>query len=280
MARQYRYRKHLRWGQYVLPVFFGLGMVAPWVALVILLRIGSPEADEGFVFAPIMSFACLLIGGVCWWIYYRLAGVAITLEDDALVYRYRGGVKRLPYDHLEPLRFPSVRYVGGWVALRSGENTIRLTVVVEGIGALLQELKTALDSRGLSDRYDKDRFYGFLKTAEYCDQSWERVYGIFWRYIFATLGGAALGAAVGLIASMRPLAIIAWATVSALWPTGIFAVTEFHFGRRVAKLSEEASFTCPPRDLEWERTIYRKAIAWGLGSYLFFTGLALALAKY
>ena len=158
MARIYRYRKHLRWGQYVVPIFFGLAAVAPWVALAILLRIGSPDAVAGFVVAPVLSFIFVVAAGPGWWMYYRLAGVAITLEDDAVVYRYRGGVKQLFYDQMEPRwAFPRcVTPVAGWPFAR-GDDTIRLTVVVEGIGALLQELKAALDARGLSDCYDQDR---------------------------------------------------------------------------------------------------------------------------
>jgi hypothetical protein len=275
VTRQYRYRKHLRWGQYVLPVFFGLGAVAPWVAL---LLVGSRQAAEGFVLVPLLSAVFLVLGVPCWWVYYRLAGVVITLDDEALVYRYRGGTKRLSYDRLAPLRFPSVRYVGGWMALRSGGDTVRLTVVVEGIGTLLQELKAALDARDLSDLYDQDQLFLFLKTAEYSDQSWQRAYEVFWMYLFATLAGAALGIVVGPAAGAHPLVIVGWATVSALWPTGVYLWTEVLFGRRLAKLSDEVSFTCPPRDREWERAVYRRVTAWGLGFYLVFAAFAFAVA--
>jgi hypothetical protein len=57
-------------------------------------------------------------------------------------------------------------------------------------------------------------------------------------------------------------------------------VTEILFGRWLAKLSEEESFTCPPRDREWERAVHRKVMAWGLGFYLVFTALAFAGTWY
>jgi uncharacterized membrane protein len=66
MAREYRYRKHLRWGQYAVPVFFGLLAAAPWVLHLFNLRIDSGEAEEGFVFAPILSLL-LLVGGCSNW---------------------------------------------------------------------------------------------------------------------------------------------------------------------------------------------------------------------
>jgi len=275
-VREYRYRKHVRWGQYFFPIASGVVVAAVWIVLASLLRFDSPGAQVILVLASLLSLVGLVTGALGWWLYYRLAGVAITVEDDALVYRYRGGAKRFPYDRLEPLRFPSVRYLGGWLALRSGGDTIRLTVVVEGIGALLRELKAALDVRGLSDRYDKDRLYRFMKTAEFSDQSWERIYAVFWNYSLATLAGVVLGLFLARIAGARPLMTVAWMIVSGLWPTLVYTTAEILFGRRLAKLSDPASFTCPPRDPEWERALYRKAMAWGLGSYLIFAVLVFA----
>ena len=260
-----------------MPIFFGGLALAPWVALLVALSVDSAEAEEGFIFAPIISFICLLAGGATWYLYYRLAGVCIALEDDALVYRSRAGEERLPFDRLLSLASPSVRYAGGWLTARTEEKAVRIPVGVKGVGELLRGLKTALDARGLSDRYDRAQLFRFLKTAEFADQSWERVYGIFWKYLLATLAGAALGVVLGLLASAHPLVIISGATVSALWPTGIYLATEILFGRRLAKLSEEASLTCPPRDREWERAVYRKVMAWGLGSYLVFAGLNFAV---
>ena len=267
--KEYRYRKHIRWGQYVLPALFGLIGVSPWILILWLgLRPDSSGAQAVYVLAVLLTVLTVLVGAPVWWLYWRLAGIAISLERDALVYRHRRGEDRLPYDRIGPLGFPSARYLGGWVALRSGEKTIRLTVVVEGIGALLRELKAALDARGLSASYDAKRLYAFMKTAEFSDQGWERTYEVFWTLVLATLGAALVGVLFALLVHARGGAMLLWIVVSTLWPVFIYATAEVLFGRRIAKLSDEASFTCPPRDRAWERAIYRKAMMWGAGLYL------------
>ena len=267
--RQYRYRKHVRWGQYALPALFAFGAIAPWIVVLAFgLRADASGAHIVYVLAAVVTIVSVVIGAPVWWLYWRLAGIAISLQPDALVYRHRGGEERLPYDRIGPLHFPSARYLGGWVALRSGEKTIRLTVVVEGIGALLRELRAALDARGLSASYDAKRLYAFMKTAEYSDQSWERVYETFWRLVLATLGGTVVGLLFAFAVHARGGAVLLWVVVSTLAPVLVYASAEVLFGRRIAKLSDEASFTCPARDRAWERAIYRKAIMWGAAVYL------------
>jgi hypothetical protein len=216
----------------------------------------------------VLTVLTVLVGAPVWWLYWRLAGIAISLQPDALVYRHRGGEDRLPYERIGPLHFPSARYVGGWVALRSGEKTVRLTVVVEGIGALLRELKAGLDARGLSASYDRGRLFAFMKTAEFSDQGWERTYEVFWTLVLATVGAAIAGVLFALLIHARGGAMLLWIVVSTLWPVLVYATAEVLFGRRIAQLSDEASFSCPPRDPQWERAVYRKAITWGAVLYL------------
>jgi hypothetical protein len=268
-VREYRYRKHIRWGQYALPALFGFIGVSPWILILWLgLRPDSSGAQAVYVLAVLLTVLTILVGAPVWWLYWRLAGIAISLEPDALVYRHRRGEDRLPYDRIGPLHFPGAPYLGGWVALRSGEKTIRLTVVVEGIGALLRDLKAALDARGLSASYDAKRLYAFMKTAEFADQGWERTYEVFWKLVLATIGAALVGVLVALLVHARGGAMLLWIVVSTLWPVAIYGTAEVLFGRRIAKLSDEASFSCPPRDRAWERAVYRKAIVWGAGLYL------------
>jgi hypothetical protein len=268
-VREYRYRKHIRWGQYVLPVVFAFGAIAPWlVVLAFGLRPDASGAQVVYVLAVVVTVVSVVIGAPVWWMYWRLAGIAIRVQPDAFVYRNRSGEKRLAYDRIGPLHFPGAPYLGGWVALRAGDETVRLTVVVEGIGELLRELKAALDARGLSASYQRGRLYAFMKTAEYADQSWERIYEVFWKLVLATLGGVLAGVLFALLVHARGGAMLLWILISALWPVLVYSAAEVVFGRRVAKRSDEASFSCPPRDPQWERAVYRKAILWGAGLYL------------
>jgi hypothetical protein len=122
--------------------------------------------------------------------------------------------------------------------------------------------------------------YRFVKKAEYFDQSNERIYEIYWKIPIATIVLVCLGVVLGLLTNAQPDPKLGvWAIVSALWPTGVYSVAELLFYRRLAKLSEKATFTFPPRDFQWEDRIYRKAIVFSVWSYLIVAGFAFALSR-
>ena len=150
MSKEYRYRNHIRWGQYVIPILFG------FIVIGLCGCLGIPLASESMslpalLLVPALSFILLLEGILLWYLFYRLAGICVSISDDAIIYKYRRGEKRIQLDSISRLKFPSLPYVGGWVKITSKNDKIRLTVVVEDIGDFLQELKASLDNRGLSD---------------------------------------------------------------------------------------------------------------------------------
>jgi hypothetical protein len=266
MSKEYRYRKFIRWGQYVIPVFFGfLLLVLLGIIGSLFLRIGS-DLDSLFVVIFSIEILVLLLAGVgAWYMYYRLAGVVVSIDNDGVVYKYRGGIKRLPFESLR-VDSSSIRYSGGWLKIISGKDVIRLTVVVENIGEFVQELKAALDSRGLSSHYDSQKLFGFMKTAAYSDQSWDRAYIVFGKlyliipvivvtiangYIFGISGWAGLFGAIG------------WGLFSLFWATGAYIIAEIKLGRKIATESSGQSFSFPQRDLAYEKYVYDQAIKWG-----------------
>jgi len=266
MSKEYRYRKFIRWGQYVIPVFFGL------LLLFLLGTIGTLIFQVGSYLDPIFMvifsaeiLVFLLAGAASWYMYFRLAGVAVSLDDNGVVYKYRGGVKHLPFETIR-VESASIRYTGGWLKLISGKDVLRLAVTMEGIGYFVKDLKAALDSRGLSSHYDPQKLFGFMKTAAYSDQSWDRMYVIFGKlnliilivavtiangYIFGILGWAGIFVALG------------WGLFSLFWATGAYLIAEIKLGRKIAQESSEPSFTFPQRDLAYEKKVFNDAIKWG-----------------
>jgi hypothetical protein len=101
-----------------------------------------------------LSFIPIGTGGACWYLYYRLAGIEVSIQDDAVIYKTRSGVSTLPLEEISCLEFPSIKYTGGWLRIVTPRNSIRLTVVIESLDQFLLELKAALDAHGLSDLYD------------------------------------------------------------------------------------------------------------------------------
>ncbi len=274
MSKEYRYRKHIRWGQYVSPVICFIccsGMlVTPLFCLMhessaSLFKVLSEELlAQLSILYLVLFLEIFLFGILLWYVSYRQAGVCVSFDDEGVIYRYRGSEQRIEFNDMSRIVFPSSPCLDGWLKIVSPNATIRLTVLLEGIDDFLLELKAALDSRELSDRYDRARFFRFLKAATYLDQSWARLYSVWWKVVLLTL----LNAAVGYVFFIFGLETVWWIVLSAGWPLVVWGVVEIIFMRRVAKLSVEESFTCPPRDLAYERAVNRKAVLLGALFYL------------
>jgi len=273
MSQEYRYRSHIRWGQYAIPVFFAGVTGLLWHLAESRLIPVDPEL--GLTLRPALlafSITLLVVGAPVWYLFHHLAGISVTIEDDAIIYRYRTGEKRIGLGSILRVRFGSIPYLGGWVKIVSEKHKIRLTVVLEDIGGFLQELKASLDSERLSDRYDEAQFFRFLKTAAFSDQSWARLYSIFWKLVLFELLGSLTGLA---FAALGDGSLYLWVLLSALWPVAVYSCTEILFGRRLAREAVKESFTFPRRDIDYERAVYRKAILIGASLYI---GLAVFIA--
>jgi hypothetical protein len=281
VGREYHYRAHIRWGQWVLPVFFAGLAALPLVCRLVFFGTLRGQSALATVVTAVFPLYIALLGVPAWYFYYRLAAVRVSLDEEGIVYKHRGGTMKIPFESVSQLKFAAMRYMGGWIKIVSGGGSIRLTVVVDGIGAFLQELKTALDSRGLSDRYDSARFFRFLKTAEFLDQSWERLYSCFWRlalaYVAFVIASSVLGVGLAILVGAGPLFLLGWVVLAALWPVPAFVVAELRLARRIAKASDENAFSCPPRDPAHERKVYLTTALWGALLYYCAAWLLFAL---
>lgn len=283
MSTVYQYKKHIHWGQYVIPVFFSILFIL-YVFMVVTLCVdclpllGRVYSPSKFMFLFVVLFL-IICGGVIivvesfllWYFYYRLAGVRITIENDGIIYQYRKGEKRIDFDKITKIKLPSIRYVGGWITIIAGKEKIRLTVVVNEIGDFVRTLKASLDSNGLSYRYDESKLFRFLKTAVYSDQSWSRGYFLLWKMILATFGLTLLG--VGIALASDNVGFF-WTLFSFVFPMLLYLFTEIIFGVRIAKKSVRESFFVPPKDTAYENRVYKVVFMAGIIIYL---TLALAL---
>ena len=268
MPHIYRYRKHIRWGQYVFPVIYtAIALVIIVFSVLLTLNIDPVfKLIALFVGGGFALFA-LGMGGVAWYLHYKLAAVEVSIQDGAVVYKSRTGVTLLPLEEISCLEFPSVKYVGGWLRIVTPSNSIRLTVVIESIDQFLLELKDGLDANGLSDLYDRGRFFLFLKTAAFCDQSWERVYRLWWGYLLNALLSAALGYLCASLADFGALNI----PISFLFSGASvlpFMGADVYLGRCFSEAGDEERFTYPASDPAFENRVYIKATMIWWGFYL------------
>ena len=258
MGKEYRYRKHISWMQYALPI---ISFIFCIIVLLTFLRMPLFTSKPHLLVFVLIAFAfyTLFLCGILWYPFYRLAGIRVSVDEEAIVYKFRRGEKRILFESISQLKFPSVRYTGGWVKIISQEHTIRLTVVVENIGDFLQELKNGLDKKGLSDFYDKAKLFSFLKTASYADYSWARLYMIFGKLVLFTILNIIIALVFSALAQTGPFIMALWALISILFPLTVYLIKEFTFARRIAKKSDEESFILPPRDAAHEQSVFRKA---------------------
>lgn len=268
MSKEYRYRKHIHWGQYAIPAFFIL-------LFLLFLGVAVPLALQSnlrfiAIIPAIFAFVFLIEGGVLWYFYYQLAGTSVSLNDDVLIHKTRKGEKRYPLESVY-LEFSSVKYTGGWLNIKTGKDTIRLTVVLEDIGGFLQELKTKLDNKQLSSHYDSHKLFGFLKTAVASDQSWERVYALLGKMLLLIFD-IAIAIFVGFAFGTLPLFGYAfaffWVGLSMFWVIIGYIIAEIVLMRQIAKKSDERAFTFPPRDLPYEKLVFDKTFIWGSIAYI------------
>jgi len=273
MGKEYRYRKHISWMQYVLPI---TSFIICIIVVVLLLRMPLFTSKPHLLLFVLIAcaFYTLFLCGILWYPFYRLAGIRVSVDDESIVYKFRRGEKIIPFESISQLRFPSVRYAGGWVKIISKEHTIRLTVVVENIGDFLQELKNGLDKKGLADRYDKVKLFSFLKTASYADYSWARLYMIFGKLVLFIILNIISALVFSAIAQAGPFIMVLWVAISILFPLTIYLIKEFTFARRIAKNSDEDTFALPPRNATHEQAVFRKAL---INGELLYTGISIGV---
>ncbi|MBI5351861.1 MAG: hypothetical protein HZB50_04410 [Chloroflexi bacterium] len=273
MSKVYQYRKHIQWGQYVIAIFFSVFIIF-WIFMGVKISFLSTPTPEPFYSQfQSMILVMMVCGGIIfviegvllWYLYYRLAGVRVVIENDAIIYRHRKGETKIKFDKITKIGLPSIPYLGGWITIIAGKEKIRLTVVVREIGDFIQTLKASLDNIGLANRYNEPKLFLFLKTAVFSDQSWDRIYSLFWKLIVATLGMGLLG--IG-IAKISETGEFFWILLSFVFPTLVYIITEIVYAIRIAKTSIRESFFVPPRDVAYENSVYKVTSVIGIIIYL------------
>lgn len=276
MNKQYVYRKHLRHPQKYLLTILAFFVIV-YIAFSSIFILANNDMNRGlgitiFAIVGVVIFGIIALEFLfLYFVFFRrFKDINVTLTDDGIIYNNINGVTIIPYQDITGLNFPSVRYVGGWLKILHTKGNIKLTVVLENIGDFLKNLKLKLDSMNFS--YDEKKMYNFYKTAEYSDQSWERLYEyIKWLLLYMVLNLAlsALFISMGIDAGLAFLLIIS----SIIMPTLVFLTAEIIIGRKLAKGASREEFSVPERDRKFEAAVYKWA-------YSIYTVLYLAASIY
>lgn len=209
----------------------------------------------GVVAVILLSIEFLFINFI---IYRRFKKVYVVLTEEEIIYNNAKGEIKIPYESIKALKFPSIKYVGGWMKIVHSNGNIRLTVVLEDIGDMVSSLKNKLDEKNISNVYKDKAIFNFIKTANYSDQSWERVYEYLKQFIIVTLVSLGIGAVFTAFIMEIPIKIVVFAT-SLIGPFIVYIISEIIFGRKLAKGAAKEKFSVPNRDKQFEKKIYKWA---------------------
>lgn len=182
MNQTYIYRKHLRAPfKYLLLleaiIFIGIALGLLGIILTDKENMNRQKfIIMGVIFLVIFLFISLEMSIMFLLLLRRFKSINITLTDDAIVYTNSKGQTVIPYEDIERLEFPSIKYTGGWVKIIYKGGNIHLTVALEHIGDFISELKEKLNERQMAHTYNEKKMFSFFKTAVFSDESWERLY--------------------------------------------------------------------------------------------------------
>ena len=180
--KEYVYRKHLREPiKFLLVIMVLLISMILEIGIITGLRAGASESGTIIAIFSVVAVVLFIILGLEFLFLYHIMfkkfkNIKVSLNDEGITYHNIKGTQFIDYKSIQAIQFPSIKYFGGWVKIKSSGQTIRLTVVLENIGEFVKELKEKLDEREMSNIYSDKKVYDFCKTGIYSDHSWGRLY--------------------------------------------------------------------------------------------------------
>lgn len=241
MENTYVYRKHLR---HMPKVIIGM-IILTLVLILVSLR---------FLDFMVPIFAIFLVYDIFILMFMRrFSTSSFVVTDDYFYFVNNSKEVKWTYDEIAKLDPKSIKNTGGWLNVVPKEGkAIKITVVLEDIAKLVMDLKTRLDNKDMTDKYDEQRLFKFYKTAAYSDDSWRRAYYYMPRF--------ALISVVHIIAAIVVMVI----SESDILVNGIFAATFISmvvyiileygvFARKIGKETESTDWKLPEADLKFEK---------------------------
>lgn len=259
MEKKYEYRKHLREPEKFLAALVLLFIIT-YVVLssVLILTNDRMTLTNVIIFLVIGIIVLVLISLeflVMYFVFFRrFKKINVILTKDSLVYTNIKRTDVIPFDEITSLKFPSIKYTGGWLKIIYKGGNIRLTVVLENIGDLLKTLKNHIDAAGKSDIYDERKMFKFYKTAQFSDNSWGRLYDYFKQFVMFIIINVLVGVLFSVLtkASENKADLIISAFIL---PIAAYFISEIIIGRKLAKGANLVNFYVPERDKHFEITV-------------------------
>lgn len=262
MDHNYVYRKHLRVGFQYWIMYLGI-----IYSFILIMALGMILADGngiekvylsifGAVILGFFLFMFLEIGFLYLVFLRRFKSIRVNLTKDAIVYTNSKTQTIIPYEEIEELKFPSIKYTGGWVKIIHKSGNIRLTVVLENIGDFIWELKEKLQESGMTRVYNEKKMFSFFKTAVFADESWDRLFSNMKIHLLAYYSCMVLTIILLMFqgnSSSSKFLIIG----SIFAPLAGYLIAEIIIGFQVKKRVKDIELNLLPRNRKFEQKIIR-----------------------
>ena len=279
MSKEYQYKKNIRLVSIASIVMVFSLLLIITLAMQILGLMGKNMLGFPINFMMVVFGAALLLTILLSIMrYIRKVGICVSVEGDAIIYKDRLKEKKILFNTISHLKF-HLFSSDSWIKIASENNTIQISIGLQNISDFLQELKNAIDQKEPSINYDRMRFFSFFKMAVSSDQGLARMYPIFWKFMVIIILSAVIGAVCAILSRPSSFGVIWWILLSMLWPTICYSYAENIFGRRLVKQIDEQSFTYPPRDIAYEKALYRKVLIFGALIYIVISIVAVFILR-
>jgi len=256
----YHYRKHIKIHRNLNVVILGI-----FIIMFCFLAILIGEQSGVFI---IIAIVFTFVAAMEWYFMSRFNKIRVSIDDEKIIYKNYKGEKILKFEDIDCIQFLTIKYSGGWIKIKSNEKTIRFTTVMKDIHKLSLEIKEQLDIRGLNHVYKDNRYKNFIKTSAYVDDSWERVYRIWWKLTLITIATAIISVLIGIFLQFGDEKTAILTMMAFLFPTVVYIITEIVFALRVGRLFKKDIVLILTRDTLYERSVYKKSMIMSLLIYV------------
>lgn len=260
--KEYVYRKHLREPMKFLLVIMIL-LTSIILEIGIISGVRADTRERGFIIAifVVVAVSLFIIVGLEFLALYHIMfkkfkNIKVSLNDEGITYNNIKGTQFIDYKSIQAIQFPSIKYFGGWLKIKSSGQTIRLTVVLENIGEFVKELKEKLDERGMSNLYNDKKVYDFCKTGIYSDHSWGRLYEKMKISSILYFIGMILAIVYSGFINIHGFFLLS-TLVIVLYPFIAYIIAEIILGKKFSNKVKQKGYLIYERDKKQENIVYR-----------------------
>ncbi len=257
--REFRYRPHIKWFQYGIVVFMALLSVLPNL----VMAVGTAMDGELYLPSAVMALVFGVMTLVMFWVFRTMASTRVFVDDEGIRYVTHKKDFRVPFDEVAGLDFPAIPYLGGWLKIKSTKPVIRLTVVLEDLDELVEQIKQGLDDADNDLAYDRKKLFVFYKTAAFSTRSWDRAYKAFIPLTVITIAILVVAGFSVPALDDPALSTLFLIPFGAALPFAGWGLGEFLLLISMIRGADETAFSIPERDPVGERRL----LMYGYGIY-------------